>query len=115
MGCDYYIIKFLHIHYNDINNDSNDYLEIELDRQRCYYDEYQFDEDAEDFEEQLNAYIEYILQPKVDPIIIYFNGNFNKSSCESKYKTLIENEIAKIDKKWSDITKIIKVEKRYEN
>jgi hypothetical protein len=109
MGCDYYILKLLHIYYNDTA-----YLEVELNRERGYYDEYQFDEDADDFEEKLNHHIEEMLKPKVGPIVIYNNNNFNKASCESKYKTLVENEINKYDKKWSEITKIIKIEERHE-
>ena len=30
MGCDYYIVKFLNIYYNDI-----DYLVVELERERA--------------------------------------------------------------------------------
>lgn len=109
MGCDYYIIKLLRIYYND-----SAYLEVELNRERGYYDDYQFDEDADDYEEKLNDYIEKVLLPKVPPIIIYNNNSFNKSSCEIKYKGLVEAEINKCDKKWSEITKIVKVEERYE-
>jgi chromosomal replication initiation ATPase DnaA len=108
MGCDYYILKLLRIYYNDAH-----YLEIELDRQKGYYDD-QFDEDAEDYDDQLNKYIENILTVKMDPIIIYNQGQFKKTSCESKYKTLIENELKKYDKNWLDVTKIMKVEERRE-
>jgi hypothetical protein len=38
----------------------------------------------------------------------------NKLSSEHKYKSVIEYEINDINKTWSDVTKIIKVEKRYE-
>jgi hypothetical protein len=109
MGCDYYILKLLQIYYND-----NDFLEIELDRERGYYDDFQFDEDADDYDEKINEHIQQILIPKVDPIIIYKNNAFNKSSCESKYKTLVENKLKKYDKKWEEIIKIIKVEERHE-
>lgn len=117
MGCDYYIIKVLHIFYNDDNNSDgdSDYLEVEINRERCYYDDYLFDEDADDYEDTLNKYIEDLLVPKVDPIVIYNNKKFNKSSCECKYKTLVENEMAKYGKKWCDVTKIVKIEKRHEN
>ena len=46
MGCDYYILKVLHIYYNE-----NDYLEFELDRERCYYF-YSCDSDEEDYEDE---------------------------------------------------------------
>lgn len=102
MCCDYFILKLLHIYYNN-----SEYLEIELDRQRGYYDD---DED----EENINTYIEYTLTPKTEIIVIYNNNNFNKPSLEEKYKTLVENKIRKYRKKWCEITKIIKVEERHE-
>jgi len=110
MGCDYYIIKVLQIYYNN-----TDYLEVETNRERCYYDEYQFDEDADDYDKQLNNYIEEILKVNIDPIVIYNNGVFNKSSCESKYKVLVENELNKHNKTIFDVIKILKVEKRHTN
>lgn len=111
MGCDYYIIKLLRIYYND---SGNDYLELEIHRERGYFDDYQFDEDADDFEDKLNDHIKEVLTPKVEPIVIYSNNRFNKSSCESKYKTRVENEINKDGKNWSDLNKIVKVEERRE-
>jgi RNase P/RNase MRP subunit p30 len=48
------------------------------------------------------------------PIIIYDNNNFNTLSFERKYKSLVEDKINERNKKWSDIKKIIKVERRYE-
>lgn len=110
MGCDYYIIKVLQIYYND-----TEYLEVEINRERCYYDDYQFDEDAEDYDEQLNNYIDDVLTVKTEHILIYSNGTFNKSSCESKYKGSVENELNKHNKTWSDVIKIVKVEKRHTN
>ena len=109
MGCDYYILKILHIYYND-----NDYLEVEIDRERGYYDDLQFDEDADDYDEKIHEYMKEVLIPKFGPVTIYNNNAFNKSSCESKYKTLVEIEISKFGKEWSEITKIIKVEERRE-
>ena len=109
MGCDYYILKVLHIYYND-----NDHLDIELDRERGYYDDRQFDPDEEDYEKKLNEYIEQTLMPKFDPILIYSNGIFKKSSCKSKYETLVENKINKHGKNWREIKKIVKVEERHE-
>ena len=48
------------------------------------------------------------------PIIIYNNNNFNNSIFEDKYKNLVKNEINKYGKEWNDVSKIIKVEERYE-
>ena len=52
MGCDYYIVKFLKIYYNKI-----DYLVVELDRERGYYN-FQYDEDYDDYRPILH-YIDY--------------------------------------------------------
>jgi hypothetical protein len=49
----------------------------------------------------------------MEPIIIYDN-KFNKSTYETKYKSIVENFIKNCGKNFSDITKIIKVEKIYE-
>ena len=89
MGCDYYIVKFLNIYYNKI-----DYLVVELDRERGYYN-FQYDEDYDDYEYKENEYIKDCLTPEMKPIIIYTNNSFNKVTSEIKYKILIENEINK--------------------
>ena len=109
MGCDYYIVKVLHIYYNDY-----DYLDIEFERDKRYY-MCQYDEDEEDYEEKVSDYVKRTLTPEMNPILIYNNNSFQKLSYETKYKILIENEIKKYCKKWSDIVKIVKVEERHEN
>lgn len=106
MGCDYYILKLLQIY---MINDTN-HLEIVLERERGYFGYEEFDEDADDYEESIKAYIATVLTPKMKPIIIYENGRFRKEICELKYKSLIEKEISD----WSSIERIVKVEKRYE-
>jgi hypothetical protein len=108
MGCDYYILKVLHIYYNE-----NDYLELELERQRGYY-HYDYDEDEDDYNTKVDEYIKYVLTPEMKPINIYTNNNFNKPLFETKYKTLLENELSTYGKNWCEITKIIKVEERFE-
>jgi hypothetical protein len=108
MGCDYYIAKCLNIYYND-----TDYLVVELERKRCYY-YFQYDEDSDDYDDKINEYIKECLTPEMKPIIIYSSNSFNKVNSETKYKSLIENEINSYGKKWSEITKIIKVESRFE-
>jgi hypothetical protein len=107
MGCDYYIVKVLQIFYTE-----TEYLEVEIDRERGYYDDLHIDEDADDYDDKIRAHMEDCLIPKVDPFVIYSNGAFHKSSCESKYKTLVDNELNKCGK--SDILKIVKVEIRWE-
>ena len=99
----------MHIYYSE-----TDYVEVELARERGYYDDLQFDEDADDYEEKVNEHIKDMLTPKTEPIVIYINNRFIKLSCAEKYRTLIESEINQRDKTWSEITKIVKVEKRQE-
>ena len=106
MGCDYYILIMLHIYYND-----NEYVEIELDREKGYYN-YEIDEDEYNYKEKVEEYKKHILIPIMNPILIYNKNYLRTLSSELKYKTLVENEIKKYDKQWDDITKIIKVEVR---
>ena len=110
MGCDYYIIKTLHIYYTE-----TDFIELEVNKQARYYDELDLDEDDDNYENELNKYYQWILTPRTVPIIIYSNNVFNKSLCETKYKTLVQQEIDKKSKDWSEILKIIKVENRITN
>ncbi len=112
MGCDYYVKKVLHIYYND-----NEYLNVELNRIRGYYnddgdDDQDEDETMEDYLERVDEYFKYILTPKMKPIVIYENKWFNKLSYKIKYISLIKNEINKKKIRWTDITKVIKVEER---
>jgi chromosomal replication initiation ATPase DnaA len=109
MGCDYYIVKVLQIYYND-----TEYMECELERERGYFYCDKFDEDEDDYEEQINEYIKDILTVQMKPIQIYENNSFRKLLFETKYKDIVENELKDNGKKWCEITKIVKIEKRYE-
>lgn len=85
MGCDYYVVKCLCVYFNDIDN-----LRVELQRERGYFFEY--DKDDDDYEAKLNEHIKKCLTPK-EPIIIYNNNKFNKSTFEISYKSIVENKI----------------------
>ena len=108
MGCDYYILKNLRIY---CENDY--YLSLEIDRERGYY-HYVYDSDDEDYETKVDEYIKKCLIPIMKPIILYNNNKFNKSNYETKYKSIVEKYMNDYGKQFSDITKIIKVELRYE-
>ena len=108
MGWDYYIVKILNIYYNE-----NDYLSVEIDREGGDYN-FQYDEDNDDYEYKLKEYIKECLTTEKEPIIIYTENSFNKVNTEMKYKRIIENKLNKNDKKWCEITKILKVEERFE-
>lgn len=113
MGCDYYIDKELHIY------DHNNYIfsHIQLEHEKGYYwfthllDE---DEDEDGYYEELSEYIKEQLTPRMKPIVIYSNKNFNKLSFENKYKKMIENDLKLYNKTLDDVYQIIKIENRYE-
>jgi hypothetical protein len=109
MGCDYYIIKVLEIYYSE-----NEYFETQIDRERGYFNYDRFDEDDDNYEENIKSYKKSVLTPQMSPILIYNNGKFNKPITEAKYKFLIEEILMNNGKKWSDVIKIMKVEIRYE-
>ena len=54
MGCDYYIVKYLCIYFNDKDNDNdNDVLNFEIDRERAYFSNFHLgDEDEDDYEKK---------------------------------------------------------------
>lgn len=108
MGCDYYILKVLRIYYNEAH-----YLDLEVNRERGYY-YYSYDTDEENYADKVSAYINDILTPKMQPILLYENNHFIQSSFETKYKTMIENEMNKNKLTWDHIDKVVKVEERYE-
>lgn len=107
MGCDYYIRKILRIYFDD------EHLNFILDSERGYYINL-YDEDEEDYEIKVAEYIKQCLTVKTEPIIIYNNNKFNKLASETKYKSMVEHFINDCGKTFSDITKIIKVEERFE-
>ena len=109
MGSDYYIVNFLHIYYNNYDYCDNKYLEIELVNERRYYNNY--DENEKDCKKNTN---EYKNNFRMKPIIIYNNNIFNELSFDIKYRNIIENEINKYDKHWYEVTKVVKIEERYE-
>jgi len=112
MGCDYYIAKVLQIEYYTENDDS----EIEVSRERCYYniEGYGYDEDEDDYDEKVNMYIKNMLTPQMKPIILFTKSTFNKASSEEKYGSLVEDELKRSDLTWGDVKTITKIEKRYE-
>jgi len=105
MGCDYYITKVLRIYFGD------HYLSFVIERENGYYFSI-YDEDEEDYETKIEEYIKECLTPKMEPIIIYDN-KFNKTY-ETKYKSFVEDLLKDCGKHFSDVTKIIKVEVRYD-
>lgn len=111
MGCDYYIDKNLYIYYND----DKLFSYINLEHEKGYY--YFFpvlDEDEDGYEEEREKEIIRYLETQMQPIVIYSNNSFCKSSFENKYKKMIEREIQKYGKTMDAVKEIIKMEERYE-
>ena len=111
MGCDYYIDKNLHLYdYND-----TEFSRINLEDERGYYwFTSLLDEDEDGYETEFNVYVEKILEPSIKPIVIYSNNTFNKLSSENKYKKIIEDDLKFFNKTLNDVSKILKIENRYE-
>jgi hypothetical protein len=111
MGCDYYIDKDLHIYdYNDI---IISYINVGHERGYYWFSSV-LDEDEDGYDTELAQYIEHTLEPTMKPILIYSNNTFNKLSFENKYKKMIEEQIKIFNKTLNDVSKIIKIENRYE-
>jgi len=112
MGCDYYILKKLHIYYNE---NENEYLDIKVKTERGYFqDDGMIDSDDENADQQVSEYIRYILTPKMKPIILYDGTQWNKPETESKYKTIIEQSLKEHKIYMTSVIKIVKVEERME-
>ena len=110
MGCDYYIYKKLHIYYNE-----DEYLDIKVKTERGYFpDDGNIDSDDENADQQVAEYIQYILTPKMKPIILYDGEKWNKPETESKYKNIIEKSLKEHNLFMTSVIKIVKVEERIE-
>ena len=95
--------KKLHIYYNE-----NEYLDIIIHTERGYFqDDGDIDSDDEIADQQVAEYIQYILTPKMKPILIYDGQKWNKKETENKYKSLLDNTIKENNVLWEQINKII--------
>jgi hypothetical protein len=109
MGCDYYIVKALEIDFNY----SISSRFIELERNSGYFN-FDLDEDDPNFDTLYKEYIYETLEPGMDPILIYEEGDFTSKKIELKYKEMVEIELLKLGKAWTDVRKICKIEYSYE-
>ena len=117
MGCDYFIEKFLEIKF--VNTMS--YFTIDLEIERGYYS-FSLDQDDPTYDEKYKEYVEEILEPGMEPIIIYTYDAFVTKKLEDKYRVRIEEELERYNKyrevvqkkEWKDIREIVKREVRYE-
>ena len=98
------------LHYKSFTYfEDDDYLSFVIESEKGYYFSI-YDKD-EDYETEKEEYIKQCLTPKMEPIIIYDN-KFN-TTYETKYN-FVEDLLKDCGKHFSDVTKIIKVEVRYE-
>jgi hypothetical protein len=112
MGCDYYIVRFLDIHFKSTIIAP---FRIELERINGYYT---LDMDPSD-EEKKEEYIKECLKPAIYPIVLFEMDTFY---CKPfLYKELVEEELSnnynninECKLTWKDISKIIKKEHRFE-
>jgi hypothetical protein len=114
MGCDYYIYKVLRIHFLCVKGESEGVVELQVDRQRGYFEDHAYDEDADDAQIQayMKAYVECTMTPKLDPIVIFSSRQWKTELLEHKYEALVAAELRNQSKTWSDVVKIVKVETR---
>lgn len=114
MGCDYYIVRQLRIDYTTLDGKQKKYIH-ELDRQRCYFTEYDVSCDSDDTEyhDRMNALqsqmIESCLRVQYKPRSIYENGQWKNKEVEAKYMHTIVNTIGAT----SQLVSIVKEEVRY--
>lgn len=107
MGCDYYIIKILRVSYLD-NEDKENEISIELDRERCYFNEYSdTDIDSDDSEyfrrntESTNDFFTnfykrygHYLDVKYEPRILYTTDTkWKNETIQEKYEHRVLEEI----------------------
>lgn len=112
MGCDYYIVKQLHVEYVD-DDDLERNVDIELDRERAYFhndmDSIDSDDTDEDtfvskFDRKYSKYLEVTYKPR----ILFQKGKWKNDSTQEKYMDNITQAIGK-----EMLLKIIKQEVRY--
>ena len=109
MGCDYYIIKQIQIHYK---NDNTGFVPIEVSRDRGYFYYSNLDEDEEDYEYECRISKEKQLTPEMNPILLYENGKFIKDTYNTKYIRMIEEANRIYRRNMTDVLYIYKDEVR---
>lgn len=105
MGCDYYIVKILEVNY--LNDNENEV--IELDTQRCYFNEVDFDSIDSDDTDYEDEYYKKYLEVHYKPRVLFENNKWKNEKIKAKYEDFVLSK--KISK---DIfLSVIKKEIRY--
>lgn len=101
MGCDYYIIKRLKIEHSDGVD------VIELNREKCYFDNYNYDSD--DSDDKYKHYLTVTFVPRV----LYEHDNWKNEKIKKKYIDMVYEKLKKYNNAFGNIHNIIKEEVRY--
>lgn len=114
MGCDYYIIKQLKIEHSD-GIDT-----IELDREKCYFPEYIFDDlDSDDscYDKQCNEYLnrnfDEFLKVTYKPRVLFENYEWKNDRIKNKYIDMVFEKLKHYNNAFDNIHSIIKEEVRH--
>jgi hypothetical protein len=109
MGCDYYIIKRLKIEHSDGVDI------IELDRQRCYFSEYENNSnyDSDDSNYDSESMYEHYLKVTYVPRVLYEHDNWKNETIKKKYIDMVYEKLKKYNNAFGNIHEIIKEEVRY--
>jgi hypothetical protein len=112
MGCDYYIVKQLRIEHSD-GTDT-----IELDKERCYFSEYNdsnydSDDTTDEGKTQFESRYQHYLKVTFTPRILCENGNWKSDKIRDKYIDMIYEKLKHFNNAFDNIDSVIKEEVRY--
>lgn len=106
----YYIEKHLLLRYNN-----KELSNIIIDKQIGTFYLPLFDGDEQVLEYVKNDYLTSILKPRKEANTIFKYRRFLSKKWQEKYSVIIDEELTRLNKKWSDLNEIVKLEKRYLN
>jgi hypothetical protein len=106
----YYIEKHLLLRYNN-----KELSNIIIDKQIGTFYLPLFDGDEQVLEYVKNDYLTSILKPRKEPKTIFKYRRFLSKKWQEKYSVIVGEELTRLNKKWSDLNEIVKLEKRYIN
>ena len=104
----YYIEKQLLLRYNN-----KELSNIIIDKQIGTFYLPLFEGEKELLEYVENDYLSSILKPRRVPKTIFKYRRFLSKKWQEKYSVVVEEELTRLNKKWDDLSEIVKLEKRY--
>jgi len=104
MGADYFIIKQLRIEHSEGTST------IELNREKCYFDNYNYDsDDSDDSDDKYKHYLTVTFVQRV----LYEHDNWKNEKIKKKYIDMVYEKLKKYNNAFGNIHNIIKEEVRY--